>query len=136
MQNTFAPMTQTQVQIRVNAFVRGVYNWMALGLALTGLTAYFVVNSPSLYAFVRQAFIIFAIAELALVFTLSARIEKLQASTATGIFLIYAVLNGATLSILLKIYTNSTIAVAFFVCAASFLAQAFMGGAQKRTSAV
>lgn len=86
MQNSSVPLTQNQVQTRVNSFVRGVYNWMALGLALTGIVAYFVVNNPSLYALVRQSFFLLVIAELILVFTLSARIQKMQATTATGIF--------------------------------------------------
>lgn len=39
-------MQQTQVQVRVNSFVRSVYNWMAIGLALTGFIAYAVANMP------------------------------------------------------------------------------------------
>ena len=34
----------TQTQVRVNTFVRSVYNWMAIGLGLTGLVAYYVAN--------------------------------------------------------------------------------------------
>ena len=39
---------QTQVQVRVNEFIRSVYNWMAIGLGLTGLVAFYVASSPQL----------------------------------------------------------------------------------------
>jgi FtsH-binding integral membrane protein len=39
---------QTQVQVRVNEFIRSVYNWMAIGLALTGFVAFYVSNTPAL----------------------------------------------------------------------------------------
>ena len=42
------PLKQTQVQTQVNAFIRSVYNWMAIGLGLTGLVAFYVANSPQL----------------------------------------------------------------------------------------
>ena len=125
-------INQTQVQTRVNTFVRGVYNWMALGLALTGVVAYFVINNPALYALARQLFFILAIAELVLIVVLSARIQKIKSSTATGLFLTYSALNGATLSLLLKMYANATIASAFFICSASFLALSIYGWTTKR----
>ena len=42
------PLKQTQVQTRVNEFIRSVYNWMAIGLGLTGLVAFYVASSPQL----------------------------------------------------------------------------------------
>ncbi len=125
-------MTQTEVKTRVNAFVRGVYNWMALGLALTGVVAYFVTHNESALKFVYQARWLFFIGELALVFILSARIQKLQATTATGMFMVYSALNGATLSLLLIMYTGETIASTFFICAAMFLALSIYGWTTKR----
>ncbi len=125
-------MNQTQVQTRVNAFVRGVYNWMALGLVLTGVVAYFVTHNESALKFVYQTRWLFFIGELALVFIISARIQKLQAATATGMFMIYSALNGATLSLLLIMYTGETIASTFFICAAMFLALSIYGWTTKR----
>jgi len=89
------PLHQTQTQVQVNAFVRGVYNWMAIGLALTGFVAFFVANNEPVLRFVYQAKWLFFIGEIGLVFWLSARIQKMKASTATGMFLLYAALNGA-----------------------------------------
>jgi FtsH-binding integral membrane protein len=125
-------MSQTQVQARVNEFVRGVYNWMALGLALTGVVAYFVTHNEPALKFVYQARWLFFIGELALVFIISARIQKIQASTATGMFMAYSALNGATLALLLIMFTGETIASTFFICAAMFLALSIYGWTTKR----
>ena len=64
------PLKQTQVQIRVNEFIRSVYNWMAIGLGLTGLVAFYVANSPQLVQLIFGNQLLFfglIIAELALV---------------------------------------------------------------------
>lgn len=132
MQDRSVAMNQTQTQVRVSEFVRGVYNWMVVGLGLTGLVAYFVTANEQTLRFVYQARWLFFIAELALVFILSARIQKLKASTATGMFLIYSALNGATLSLLLVMFTGQTIASTFFICAATFLSLSIYGWTTKR----
>ncbi|UCF94873.1 MAG: Bax inhibitor-1/YccA family protein [Desulfobacterales bacterium] len=126
---------QTQVQVRVNEFVRSVYNWMAVGLGLTGLVAFYVANSPSIRNLIFGNQLLFfglIIAELALVFTISARIQKIQAATATGLFLLYSGLNGATLSFIFLVYARSTITSTFFVCAATFVACSIYGWTTKR----
>jgi hypothetical protein len=134
--------TQTQVQVRVNEFVRSVYNWMAIGLALTGFMAYYVANNESVLGLLFQVvgnqlrptmlFYGLIIGELALVFILSARVQKMQASTATAMFVIYAALNGATLSIIFLAYTSTSIGSTFFVCAATFVACSLYGWMTKR----
>ncbi|MCK5416913.1 MAG: BAX inhibitor (BI)-1/YccA family protein [Desulfobacterales bacterium] len=126
---------QTQVQVRVNDFIRRVYNWMAIGLALTGFIAYYVANTPALLNLILGNQILFfglIIAELALVFTISARVHRMKASTATALFVLYAALNGATLSFIFIIYTRSSIASTFFVCAATFIACSIYGWTTKR----
>jgi uncharacterized protein len=132
MSNTVYSMDQSQVQIRVNSFVRSVYNWMAIGLGLTGVIAYFVASNPTLFAIAQKGFILFAIGELALVFMLSARIGRMQASTATGVFLLYALLNGVTFSYIFAVYTRTLIASTFFICALTFGALSVFGWVTKR----
>jgi uncharacterized protein len=132
MQKPVPYMDRTQTQVQVNEFVRGVYNWMALGLGLTGFVAYYVASNEALFLFVRNTFIFIAIAQIALVFSLAARIQRIQASTATALFLIYATLNGATFSYIFIRYTQSTIASTFFICAASFLALSVYGWSTKK----
>ncbi|MFO7687063.1 MAG: Bax inhibitor-1 family protein, partial [Desulfobacterales bacterium] len=71
--------TQTQTQVLVNSFVRSVYNWMAIGLALTGFVAYYVANSPTMQRIIFGNPIVFyglIIGQLVMVFTLSARVSK------------------------------------------------------------
>lgn len=122
-------------QVRVNSFIQSVYNWMAVGLGLTGFTAFFVASSPAMIQLIfgnRLLFFGLIIAELVLVFTLSARVGKMQASTATGIFVLYAVLNGLTLSVIFLAYTASSITSTFFICAGTFLACSVYGMMTKR----
>ena len=129
------PLKQTQVQTRVNEFIRSVYNWMAIGLALTGFTAYYVANTPALVQLIFGNQLLFfglIIGELALVFYISARIQKIQASTATALFVLYSVLNGATLSFIFLVYTASSITSTFFICAATFVACSVYGWTTKR----
>jgi len=129
------PLKQTQVQTRVNEFIRSVYNWMGIGLALTGFTAYYVANTPALVQAIFGNQILFfglIIGELALVFYISARIQKIQASTATAIFVVYSILNGATLSFVFLVYTASSITSTFFICAATFVACSIYGWTTKR----
>lgn len=133
MQPVSLPRDRAMVQ--VNEFVRSVYNWMAVGLGLTGFVAFYVSNSETLLRMIIQNRMIFfglIIAELALVFSISARVHKMQASTATGLFLLYAALNGATLSFIFLLYTRSSIASTFFICAATFVACSIYGMTTKR----
>lgn len=112
------------------ALMRKVYVWMALALALTGLTAYGIANNTNL-AFTlisnRALFWGIAIAEFALVVFLSARIQKLSLSTATLSFLLYSVLNGVTMSIIFLAFTASSIATTFYITAGTFGVMAVYG---------
>ena len=108
---------------------------MAIGLGLTGLVAFYVSNNESLKQLIfgnRILFFGLIIAELALVFTLSSRVNKIQASTATALFILYAALNGATLSFIFIVYTSSSITSTFFICAATFVACSIYGMTTKR----
>ena len=131
------PYPGSQTQIRVNSFIRSVYNWMAIALALTGFTAFYVANSPQILGLFfnvvgnrLQPSMLFwgcLIGELALVFTLSARVQKMKAQTATALFVLYSVLNGVTLSSIFIIYTRSSITSVFFICSATFVATSLFG---------
>ena len=126
------PMERSQAQVQVNTFVRSVYNWMAIGLALTGTVAWFVANNEAALRFVYQARWLFFIGQLALVFMLAARVQKMSASSATGMFLFYSALNGATMSFIFLAYTMSSIAATFFICAGTFAVCSIYGWVTKR----
>ena len=126
---------EAQVQVRVNSFVRSVYNWMALGLGLTGVMAYAVANSPEMQGLVFGTPMVFfglIIAQLAMVFMISARIQRMQASTATLLFMLYSALNGVTLSGIFLVYAHSSITSTFFICAATFTACSIYGWTTRR----
>ena len=129
------PLNRTLAQVRINEFIRSVYNWMAIGLGLTGFVAFYVSNSETLIRLIFGNQLIFfglIIGELVLVFTISARVHKMQASTATSLFVLYAALNGATLSAIFLIYTRSSITSTFFICAATFISSSIYGMVTKR----
>ena len=90
------------------ALMRKVYVWMTLALVITGFTAYAVANSPGIMsAIIANRMLMWGllIGEFALVWYVSARIDRLSLSTATLLFILYSVLNGATLSIIFLAYT-------------------------------
>jgi len=129
------PLRKAQTQLMINEFVRSVYNWMAIGLSLTGFVAFYVSNSESMMRLIFGNQLVFfglIIGELALVFTISARIQKMKASTATALFVLYATLNGVTLSAIFLIYTSTSITSTFFICAATFVACSIYGMTTKR----
>lgn len=114
-------------------FLAKVFNWMAIGLGLTGVVAYFAASSGITAAIVSSPmFMILIFTELGLVFFLSARINKIQANTASSLFIGYSLLNGLTLSSVFLAYTNSSIATTFFITAGMFGAMAVYGLVTKR----
>lgn len=134
MQETYS-VKSSQTQVIVNEFIRSVYNWMGIGLALTGFIAYFVSNNAQIQNLIfgnKLVFFGLIIAELALVYIISARVNKIQASTATSLFILYATLNGATLASLFLVYTSSSITSTFFICSATFVACSIFGMTTKR----
>ena len=110
--------------------MRKVYVWMTLALAITGFTAYAVANSPGILQAIYTNQILFwglIIAEFALVFGVSAAINKLSLTTATLMFILYSVINGALLSYIFLAYTASSVATVFFITAGTFAAMAIVG---------
>jgi FtsH-binding integral membrane protein len=130
--NNQITITQAR-QAASTIFLAKVFNWMAIGLGLTGIVAWFTASSGLAMQLVASPlFMILIIAELGMVFFLSARISKIQATTATGLFLGYALLNGLTLSMIFLAYTSSSIASTFFITAGMFGAMAVYGLVTKR----
>jgi FtsH-binding integral membrane protein len=122
-------------EIMVNDFVRSVYNWMCIGLALTGFVAFYVYSSTGITDFLRNNPLIFfglIIAELAMVFSLVSRVSKMRAGMATSLFVVYSALNGVTLSFIFLRYTSVSIVSTFFICAATFLACSVYGWTTKK----
>ena len=114
----------------VTKVMRKVYTKMFLGLLVTALTSWFVLNNETVLMTLVQSrglLIGLCVAELALVFILSMAINKLSSPVATLLFYVYAVINGVTLTPIFLMYTMSSIALTFFVTAGVFLAMSIYG---------
>jgi FtsH-binding integral membrane protein len=123
---------------RVTAFLRMVYGWMCAGLGVTAFVAFTVTGSPALVRTIASNQILFfalILAELGLVFYLSSRATRLAPGTAIGLFVLYAALNGVTLSLVLLMYTGASVATTFVVTAGMFGALALFGTTTKRSLA-
>ncbi|HLH89561.1 MAG TPA: Bax inhibitor-1/YccA family protein [Xanthobacteraceae bacterium] len=115
-----------------------VYNYMAGGVALTGviafLTAQYAAANPAIAQALYRSPLAFLIlfAPLGVVVFLSWRIGQLQASTARTLFFVYAGLLGVMLSSIFFVYTHGSIARVFFISAASFGALSLWGYTTQR----
>jgi FtsH-binding integral membrane protein len=112
------------------ALMRKVYVWMTLALAITGFTAFAVASTPNLQQIVlMNTWVMWGliIAEFALVIGISWGINKLSLTTATLLFVLYSVINGATLSVIFVAYSIGTISKVFFITAGTFAVIAFIG---------
>ena len=117
-------------QSAYRVLMRKVFLWMTLALAVTGLTAYYVASNAGLLYTIFSSKGLFwgiIIAELALVFILSARIMKMSFATAGIMFVAYSVLNGITMASIFAVFTMESIASAFFVTAGMFGVMSFVG---------
>jgi len=138
MQNNYRNRNEVFTPARTDAatiFLAKVFNWMAIGLGLTGITAFMVANSEAAKQLIFGNKIVFyglILGELGMVIYLSARIQKISAQAATGLFVAYSVLNGATLAAIFLAYTATSIASTFFIAAGMFVGMAAYGTVTKK----
>ncbi len=123
---------------RVTAFLRKVYGWMFVGLGVTASVAVGVSGSPAIQRMIfgnPVLLIVLIIAQLGLVFYLSARVQRLAPGPAATLFLAYSGLTGLTLSSIFLVYARASIATTFIVAAAMFGALALFGSTTRRSLA-
>ena len=135
MEETQTIVIDEKRQAVVGELMRNVYVWMTAGLAITGIVAWLVSNSPAALALIFGNQVIFwglLIAELIFVMILSAAIQKLSFFAAECLFTLYCALNGATFSSIFIVYELSSIGEIFFVCAGAFAVLALIGTFIKR----
>ena len=129
----------------LRAYMIRVYNYMAAGVALTGLVAWITFNAAVTESAGRlvltpfgqmiysgPAVIVLFLATLGLVFAISWRVNSMQPSTAFTLFMVYAGLLGLMLSSVFLTYTHTSIARVFFISAASFGALSLYGYTTQR----
>lgn len=136
----YRPVSAQSYAVRASAdverrFMAAVYRWMTVGLFVTAGVAFTVANSQAALQLIfgnRMIFWGLMIAELALVFGISAAVNRLSAAAAGGLFLLYSALNGATLSSIFLVYTGGSVAGAFAVTGGTFAAMSVYGTVTKR----
>ncbi|MCW5682559.1 MAG: Bax inhibitor-1/YccA family protein, partial [Xanthobacteraceae bacterium] len=148
-----AVRTGAEIDQGLRSYMLGVYNYMTIGLAITGLFAlgiymlsvssvsvpgavllragmYLTPFGQTLFLSPLKYVIIFA--PLALVFFLSFRVDKMSVGAAQLTYWIYAALVGVSLATILMVYTHTSVARVFFITAASFGALSLYGYTTKR----
>ena len=115
-------------------FFNSVYAWMASGVALSAVVAWWVSTQPQLMAqiFRGPTLIILFLAEIGLVITIGWAINKISSGVATALFMLYSALNGLTLSVIFLVYTNASLVTTFAVTAGMFGAMSVYGFVTKR----
>lgn len=135
MQNIPYRMSADAIASEQQRFMIRVYNWMAAGLALTGIMALYVASSETMMNLVysnKAVPIILFVVQIGLVIYLSGWAQKMSASQATGVFLLYAGLTGVTLSFIFLVYTTASVAWTFFVTAGTFGSLSLYGYVTKK----
>ena len=119
----------------LRAYMLGVYNYMAAGLAVSGIIAYFVSSSramlSAIYGNTALTWIVM-LAPLAFILALSFGIQKMKASTVQALYWAFAITMGISLSSIFVVYTSASIARVFFITAATFGAMSLYGYTTKR----
>ena len=129
--------SSTAQAVKERTLIKNVYMWMAAGLALTGITSLWMAGDPNrMVSFVQGGTMwMLFIAEIVLVFYLSARILSMKPLTATICFAGYSILNGLTLSVIFYAYTLESITSTFFITAAPFGGMALYAATTKHNLA-
>lgn len=129
------PLAGVAADSRIAPFLRAVYGWMCLGLAVTALVAWAVASSPAMVGAIAGNKVLFwglIIAQFGLVIFLSARVQHLSPPVAATLFLAYSGLTGLTFAFILLAYTGQSVASVFLVTAGMFGALALYGTTTKR----
>lgn len=123
---------------RVTRFLRSVYGWMCVGLAVTAVSAAYIASSTAILEAIignRMLFFGLMIAQLGIVFFLSARVQHLAPATAGLLFLLYSALTGVTFAFVLMAYTGESVARTFLMSSCMFGAMAIYGSTTSRSLA-
>ena len=129
-----ATKSEAQVDQGLRSYMLRVYNYMATGLGLTGLTAYFVAITPSLFNAIYGTpfYWIVALAPLGFVFYLSARLHKISFAKAQTVFWIFSGVMGLSMAYIFIACTGASIARVFFITAGTFAGMSLYGYTTKK----
>jgi len=126
--------SEAQIDVGLRNYMLKVYNYMATGLGLTGLTAYFVAITPSLFNAIYGTpfYWVVALAPLGFVFYLSARLNRISFSKAQTMFWLFAGVMGLSMAYIFIAFTGASIARVFFITAGTFAGMSLYGYTTKK----
>jgi uncharacterized protein len=128
-----AALHSTAIDAGLRRYMLSVYNYMAVGLSLTGLVAAIAVGTGFYQQIAATPLIwLVMLAPLAAVLFLSIRIERISFATAQTVFWVYAGLMGLSLAGILLVYTGTSVARVFFISAGTFAAMSLYGYSTSR----
>jgi FtsH-binding integral membrane protein len=125
----------SSVQTDTTSYMSKVFGWMSVGILLTGVIASWMSGQEALMATLASHWLLYlglAVVEIALVIWLAAKADDMDPTLAKALFLVYAALNGVTLSVIFLVYTSESIHSAFFTTSFSFLALSIFGYTTKK----
>ncbi|HVC52470.1 MAG TPA: Bax inhibitor-1/YccA family protein [Stellaceae bacterium] len=124
---------QVGLDVGLRNYMLRIYNYMASGLALTGIVAYFFAESGLYLSIARTPLIyVFMLAPLGLVMLLSFGINRMSATAAQAVFWLYAGLMGVSMASIFLVFTGASIARVFFITAGTFAAMSLYGYTTQR----
>lgn len=119
----------------VQQLLVGAFAWMFAGLAVTAGVSFLVATSPGLTAAAAGGWLVLVIVQVGLAIGIQALINRISATAALGLFLVYAASMGLTVGIIVQLYTGATVVGAFVSSSAMFGAAAVYGATTKRSLA-
>lgn len=125
--------SEAGIDVGLREYMLRVYNYMASGLALTGIVAYVAANS-GFYARIAHSPVMWLVilAPLGLVMVMSFGVQRMRASTSQAIFWVFSGLMGLSLGTLFLTFTGASIARVFFITAGTFAAMSLYGYTTRR----
>ncbi len=131
---TRAEAEAAEIDVGLRSYMLRVYNYMASGLALTGIVAYVVANTPALMQAIYGTSLMWLVmlSPLGFVLFLSFRIHRIRASTAQLVFWLFSGVMGLSLASIFIVYTQTSIARVFFITAGTFAAMSLYGYTTKK----
>lgn len=132
MNEEINPIEMKVEKTDISNILQRVFGMMMGGLLVTSITSFLVLSNVNLLIFIADTIWIWLIAELLVVLYLSTRVNKIGAGTGIFAFILYAVINGITLSPIILMYTLASVGQVFLVTAGMFGGAALYGKLTKK----
>ena len=125
------------IDVGLRAYMLKVYNYMCIGLGLTGAVAFATSTSPAMTAMMQAIYgtplqWVVMLAPIGLVFFLAAKVNSMQASTAQTVFWVFAGLMGLSMAYIFVAYTGESVTRVFFITAGAFAGLSLYGYTTKK----